>query len=181
MSSFRNLYDPSDKPDNFEVLPAGAYTVKITGCEMKKTKAEDGEYLHVEMTVVEGEYANQKVFDRLNLANRNPTAVKIARSQFAALREAVGVLEPRDPVDLMGIRFQIVLKCEKRKDKPDQMTNAIQRYVKRGETPVTPQQNGGNAPWSRNAPNPTTAEPFPHLNANDIDDANADDGIGIPF
>lgn len=154
MSSFRNLYDPNDKPDNFEVLPAGAYTVKITGCGMKKTKAGDGEYLQVEMTVIEGEYANQKVFDRLNLANPNERAVKIARAQFAALREAVGILEPRDPTDLMGIRFQVMVKCVKRNDRPDEMTNEIQRYIKRGETATTPQQNDSNAPWSRNAPNP---------------------------
>lgn len=153
MTSLRGLYDPTDKADSgFEVLPAGIYTVKVTAGEMKKTKKGNGEYLQVEMTVVEGEHADRKIFDRFNLVNPSAEAVKIARGQFAALREAVGVLDPVDIAALMGPRFQVKVKCVKRNDKPDEMTNEVAGYIKRGQTATTPPQQSAGAPWARNAP-----------------------------
>lgn len=156
MSSLTNYYDLNDKPENgFDVLPAGTYTVKITDGEMKRNKKNTGQYLQVEMTIVEGEHRERKIFDRFNLDNPSREAVRIARGQFAALREAVGVLEPKNIAEMKNIRFQVAIKCVRRTDKPDEMANEVQRYIKRGETPETPRQQGGDAPWSRSTgPNP---------------------------
>lgn len=153
MADLRGYYDPKDEASSgFEVLPAGLYTVKITNGEWKQTKSGNGEYLQLEMTVADGEHAGKVIIERLNLKNPSQEAVRIARSQFAALRQAVGVLDPKDSADLENIRFQLLLKCEKRSDDPTKMTNAVQRYIKKGETVSTPQQQSGDAPWARNAP-----------------------------
>lgn len=160
MAGLRGLYDPNDKPNSgFEVLPAGQYTVKVTGGEMKHTKKGDGQYLQIEMTVVDGQHTGAIIFDRFNLVNPSQEAVRIAKGQFASLREAIGVREPNDIPDLMGPRFQLVLKCEKRNDEPGKMTNVVQRYIKRGQTATTPQQSSDAAPWARNAPKPDAPSP----------------------
>ena len=148
-ADLRNFYDPNDKPNDFEVLPEGVYSVKITGSDWKDTRKGDGKYLQFEMTIVEGEHKGNKIFDRFNLVNPSDQAVRIARGQFASLREAVGVLNPKDPAELMNIRFQLVLRCVKRNDRPDEMTNEVKRYIKKGEGPATPPQNDGDAPWAR--------------------------------
>lgn len=152
--NLRNYYSADDKAEDFDVLPNGAYTVKVTGGEMRPTKNGDGEYLQIEMTVVEGEHQGRKIFDRFNLRNKNDMAVRIAKSQFAAFREAVGVLDPKDIPDFQNIRFQLVLKCVKRNDRPDEMTNVVGRYIKKGQTATTPQQHTEAAPYSRNASKP---------------------------
>ncbi len=154
MAKIAGMYDPDAAPGMFEVLPAGTYTVKVTNGEMKPTKNRDGEYLQIEMTIVDGEYKERKLFARFNLVNKSKEAVRIANGEFASLREAVGVLNPKDTAELMGPRFQVVVKCVKRNDRPDEMTNEIQRYIKRGQTQTTPQQQSGAAPYARSiAPN----------------------------
>ena len=61
---------------SFDPLPAGKYLAAVTASEMKPTKKGDGSYLEVELTILEGEYKDRKVWDRLCLNNPNATAVK---------------------------------------------------------------------------------------------------------
>ena len=158
MPDLRNYYSKDDKPTTgVEILPAGTYTVKVTAGDWKDVKDKPrNKYLQIIMVIVDGEHKDKVIIDRFNLENDNDQAVAIAKGQFAALREAIGVLEPRDPADLMNIRFQLVLKCEKRRDDTSKMTNTVSRYIKKGETATTPQQQSGDAPWSRNAAKPET-------------------------
>lgn len=152
MAVLMGAYDEQAKADSgFEALPAGTYTVRITDGDWKDTKKGDGKYLQIGMTVIEGDYNGRKIFSRFNLQNKSQEAVKIANSQFAALREALGILHPKDTEDLKGPRFQVVLRCVKRNDNGE-MTNEIGRYVKKGETATTPQQVASAPPWKRNAP-----------------------------
>ena len=158
MADLRGYYETDDQPSvGYEVLPAGEYVVKIERAEWRETKNQDGHYLQINMTVVDGERRGALIVDRLNLRNKNEVAVRIARGQFAALREAVGVSNPKDTADMENIRFRVVLKCTRRNDDPDKMTNEVTRYIKHGETAATPQQKDGNPPYKRNAPPP--AEP----------------------
>ena len=85
---------------DFEPLPAGKYTVVLTGSDWKKTKSGNGSYLELEFEVIEGEFKGRKLWARLNLDNPSQMAVKIARSELSALCRAVNVLQPRDSVEL---------------------------------------------------------------------------------
>jgi len=153
MADLRGVYDVNDEPSmGFEVLPEGTYTVKITAVDWKKTKKEDGQYLQITMEVLDGAHQGSVIIDRLNLKNKSDMAVKIAKGQFAALRHAVGVLDPKDSFELVGPRFQIFLKCEKRSDDPTKMSNVVQRYIPKAQQSTAPQQQQGDAPWSNNAP-----------------------------
>jgi hypothetical protein len=80
---------------SFDPLPAGKYIAAITGSETKPTKNGDGNYLQLEFTILDGEYKDRKVWDRLCLNHPNPQTVKIARGNLSALCRAVGVMQPR--------------------------------------------------------------------------------------
>lgn len=96
--------------DAFDVLPAGWYNVRITGSEMKPTKDASGSYLSLTMTVIDGPATNRKIFDRLNLNNKNPKAVEIAYQTLSAICHAAGVIQLQDSTQLHGIPIQVKVK-----------------------------------------------------------------------
>jgi len=80
-----------EEPRNdFENVPAGWYDVVISGSELKATKT-GGQQMILEMTVTNGEYANRKLWYRINTENKNPEAVRIGMDQLLRLTSAIGV------------------------------------------------------------------------------------------
>lgn len=98
--------------DSFDPLPAGWYPVIISDSEMKPTKNGNGQYLQLELTVIEGEYEGRKAWDRLNLDNPNQTAVEIAQRALSAICRAVGVLTPSDSTELHDRPFEVKLSVK---------------------------------------------------------------------
>lgn len=86
----------------FDVLPAGKYVVQIDASEMKPTKNGDGQYLWLELGILDGEYAGRKLFDRLNIINKNQQAVEIAQRTLSAICHATGQLHVSDSEQLHG-------------------------------------------------------------------------------
>ena len=135
----------------FDPLPAGKYLAVITGTEMKPTKNGDGSYLEIEFTVLEGEHKDRKVWDRLCLNHPNPQTVKIARGNLSALCRAVGVMQPRDSVELHNIPLMVTVKLKKREDTGD-LTNEVKGYAKKESAIGKPQQaapTDTTPPWRR--------------------------------
>jgi hypothetical protein len=134
----------------FEPLPAGKYVAIITASEMKPTKAGTGHYLELAFQVIDGPSKNRTVRGRLNLDNPNATAVQIARAELSAVCRAVGVLAPKDSVDLHDLPLVITVKCKKRDDTGD-LTNEITGYTKKEAPPLANTQPpaGGTPPWRR--------------------------------
>ena len=118
---------------NFEPLPAGKYLAAITESEMKPTKN-----------------GNRVLWARLNLNNPNATAEKIARSELSAICHAVGVMQPRDSIELHNLPLVIVVKLKKRED-TGELTNEIRGYERKAsagqaqQAPVT----DNTPPWKR--------------------------------
>lgn len=88
-------------------LPAGFYKAAITRAELKDNKptAKDpnGKYLEVEFDINEPfEYGNRKFWDKFNLINTNPVAVKIGKEQLADLAQALGIAMLGDAEELIG-------------------------------------------------------------------------------
>ena len=94
---------------DFSPLPVGNYTVVITTSEMKPTKPGNGQYLQLTLQVVEGEYKNRLIFDRLNIQNQNDVAQQIAQKALSSICRAVGVMHPRDSEELHDKVFQVKL------------------------------------------------------------------------
>ena len=134
---------------SFELIPAGKYLAAITESEMKPTKSGAGSYLQLTFTILEGEYKNRILWARLNLNNPNATAVKIARSGLSAICHAVGVMQPRDSVELHNVPLVISVKVKKRAD-TGELTNEIKGYAPKAAAAAQPQQaTGDTPPWRR--------------------------------
>ena len=79
MAIFAQTFDANTvEPSNFDVFPAGKYLAQIVSSEMRPTKDGRGQYLFLELDILEGPFAGRKLFDRLNLVNDNPDTVDIA-------------------------------------------------------------------------------------------------------
>ena len=149
-----------------DLIPAGTYLMQIVASDLKTTKAGDGQYLELQLDILEGPHAGRKLWDRLNLVSRTQQAVDIARRTFSAICHAVGVLQIRDSEQL---HFRPLLVTVKVKPAgPDkrgvhrEARNEIAGYVAasgRGTPPRTPAPSAGatqpasrgmeNTPWRK--------------------------------
>jgi len=128
------------------VLPPADYIAVITNSEMKPTKDQQGEYLELEFTVIDGPMADRKVWHRMNLVNQNETAVRIARAELSAICRCVGVMQPKDSSDLHD--KPLVIRLAIRKDDPS-------RNDVKGFKPV----NGQAAPQTATAKPAASPQP----------------------
>lgn len=99
-----SFFDSNDVEDSeFQPLPRGDYTLTVVDSQVKPTKAATGTYMQVEFSV---EGSGKKLFDRFNITNPNPTAVKIGKSQLKQLCVVAGKPVLQDPHDLVGSRVK---------------------------------------------------------------------------
>ena len=123
-----NMDFSNDQPlAEFGALPDGEYTAMITGIEQRDTKAGDGSYLNVELTVLDGEFAQRKVWDVINLWNPNAKAVEIARRTMRSIADAVGVGPRVDDTDALMDR-PLVIKVALEKQDGYKDRNRINAY-----------------------------------------------------
>lgn len=135
----------------YEPLPAGKYLAEITASEQKKTKSGSSNYLELEYTVIDGPFKGRKAWDRLCLNHPNELTQKIARGNLSAICHAVGVMQPRDSVELHNLPMVITVKCKKRQD-TGEISNEVKGYAKRESAVGQPQQapvNDQTPPWAR--------------------------------
>ena len=76
-------------------------------------------------------------------------AVQIARADLSAICRAVGVLAPKDSVDLHNLPLVIHVRCKKRTD-TGEIVNEVKGYAKK-EAPltVTTAAPSASPPWKR--------------------------------
>lgn len=79
-----------------EMLPVGDYTMQITQSDLRDTKAGDGQYIWLELEILGPKYAGRRYWERLNLFNKNDTAVRIAKKTLGSICKAVGIAEFQD-------------------------------------------------------------------------------------
>jgi len=141
----RNVEPAAD----FEPLPAGKYLAAIIESEMKPTKNGGGQYLQLTFQMLDGPYKGRFAWAPLNLDNANPTTVKIARGELSAICRAVGVMAPKDSVELHNLPLVITVKLKKRQD-TGELTNEIKGYAaKDAEASPAPQAASNTPPWRR--------------------------------
>ena len=94
----------------FEVIPGGKYPVQIVASEMKLTSDGDGQYLSLEHEIIDGQYKGRKLWNNLNLKNRNPQTVEIAQRELSAICHATGKLHVADSEDLHFIPMLVTVR-----------------------------------------------------------------------
>ena len=103
-------HEPSQ---SFDPVPDGWYAVTVTGAEWAPTKA--GPQLLKLTLEIDGnahpQFANRKLWDRLNLNNTNQQAREIAQRTLSSICHAVGKLQLAGISDLLGARLRCKAKA----------------------------------------------------------------------
>ena len=134
--------------DDFEPITPGDYVALIVASEKKETKAKTGYYLEFTFQIVEGEFKERRIWDRLNLWNANKTAVKIANQRLAEIRQATGVLNPSSSEELHDKPLLLKVVTRTRSD-TGELTNEIKKVSSVASVPVETKPETTNAsPWN---------------------------------
>jgi len=132
-----------------EVIPAGKYLAAITESEFKPTKSGGGQYLELTFQLLDGEHKGRNLWARLNLQNPNETAMTIARSDLSAICRAVGVMTPKDSLELHNIPLVIDVRVKKRAD-TGELANEVKGFAKKDAAPAQLAQAAASTPpWAR--------------------------------
>ena len=139
-------------PDSGQLdpVPAGWYNVAVDESELKPTNDGLGARLAVRFTILDGQFANRKIYTGFNIRNANPVAQEIAFKQLSALAHAVGVLQVQDSQQLHGIPLKVRVKIRPPKDGYDAQ-NDITAYKNINED-VGNTGGGAAAPAAPGAP-----------------------------
>ncbi len=153
-----------------DLLPPGKYVVQIVASEMRVTKDGMGQYLWLELDVLEGECQGRKLFDRLNLVNNNPQTVELAQRTLSAICHATGRMQVQDSEELHLIPMLADVKVQPPKNGYGE-SNSVRYAALDGSAPApvtrpaaaaprpapatrpaaTPAATPAAAPWRRNA------------------------------
>jgi len=87
----------------FDLLPAGKYLAQVIDSEVVPTKAGTGQMLKLTFEIMDGEYANRRLWARLNIANENAQA------------QQIGVTKLTDSLELHEKPVLVTVKVRKAK------------------------------------------------------------------
>jgi hypothetical protein len=132
MSGNLSGFDASQVPEQqeFAAVPAGQYVAIATASAFKPTKNGQGEFLQFDFEIIDGEFKGRKLWARLNLRNRNATAVDIAQRELGAICRAVGVIKPNDSAELHNRPITLTVDVEL--DDRNRQSNIIKKYEPAG-------------------------------------------------
>lgn len=174
MANLGTTFDATavDPTSTYEVLPPGKYPVQIVGSEMRPTRDGQGQYLWLELDVLEGTHMGRRLFDRLNLVNANPQTVEIAQRTLSAICHATGRMQVQDSEELHLIPMLAEVTVQPPKNgyaesnriryRPLERTGApatqsptarpaqpAQPRAPQPQAPASPAAGFANAPWKR--------------------------------
>ena len=115
MAFLDTAFDVNELPqsdNNFDPLPAGWYTTKIAGAEIKTTKNGTGQYISVRYDIIGPSHQGRVVFGNINIKNANPKAEEIGRQQLGEIMRAIGLARVTDTDQLIGGNVQIKLSVK---------------------------------------------------------------------
>jgi len=139
-------------------IPAGVYLAQAVESDVVPTKS-GGQMAKFTFQVLQGPYANRKVFANINIRNANQDAERIGQSQLSALCHAVGLVGQLNDTAQLHLR-PVMIRVKIRKDDTGQYgdRNEVTGY----EAAQTPAQGAGGAtfPPSRPPAAPAAAHTF---------------------
>lgn len=155
--SFNTSEAPVMPSGNRGPLPAGTYEMMVIASDVKAAKSGNGEYIELEMQVLDGEHSGRRHWERLNVVNSNKQAEDIAKAALAQLCSAVGLPVVEDTDELHDKPFMARVEI----DRKDPTRNRIMGYAPAGAAapaapaarpaapPVRPAAPAGAKPWAR--------------------------------
>ena len=155
MAIFAQTFDANTvAPSNFDVFPAGKYLAQIVASEMRPTKDGRGQYLYLELDILDGQFAGRKLFDRLNLVNDNPDTVDIAKRALSSICRATGQMQVKDSEQLHLIPLIADVRVRPPKGQYGE-SNSIRYLPRNAAAPATRAPGAyASAPAPATAPSP---------------------------
>lgn len=92
-------------------IPAGTYIAQIVQSEMRDTRT-GGQYLSLELDIIDGEFRGRKLWDNLNLVNSNAQAAEIAQRTLSAICHAIGQMTVQDSEQLHFKPMRVTVKVQ---------------------------------------------------------------------
>jgi hypothetical protein len=136
MADLGDTFDPNAIPEderNFDPVPAGEYLLQVVESDLNRKG--NNEMLKLTIDVMDGPFANRKIFENLNIRHENPTAQGIAQRALADLCIAVGVAGLRNSEELHFKPFIGRVKIQEDKTGQYGPQNRIARYRPRSNQP----------------------------------------------
>ena len=147
-------------PDSFDPIPPGDYKVQIVQSEMRPTKNGNGQYLWLELDVIDGQHQGRKLWDRVNLVNPNPQAQQIGEKILAQICQATGELTASD-----SEQFHLKPMLAKVKVQPASGQYDASNQIKGYRSVNAEQQPGQTAQPAQAQPQAQTAQAAPQAEA----------------
>lgn len=145
-----------DTENKFAAIPAGWYKAMVMESDVKDNKSNTGQYVKFVFEVMEGQYANRKIWTYINFQHKNPDAAAIGQRDLGALAKAAGILSDfSDTNQLHAIPVEIKVAVKLAEGIYDE-GNVIKDY-----RPATGQATYGVAPVPQPAAPPYHLLPPP--------------------
>ena len=159
MAKLGFTFDSSNQQgqDAQDVLPAGDYLMQVVQSEVRSTKDGSGQYIWLEMDILDGEHAGRKYWERLNIWNSNPQAVEIANRALTSLTRACGLVAVEDTEEMHFKPFKVRMGVSKRKDTGELQNRATYLAAEGGPAASAPQRTPAMAGAPAGRPAPTAA------------------------
>ena len=149
-------FDVKNMPESsgdFEPLPAGTYSARITNVDLKDTKAGNGQYLALRFDITGPTHQGRVVFSNLNIKNPNPKAEEIAHADLGDIMRAIGLAKFKNTDQLVGGDLNIKLTVKN--DETYGNKNEVKGYSaiagsaipKPAAKPKEEAPSGSQAPW----------------------------------
>jgi len=106
---------------------------------------------------LEGPAQGRKIWERLNLKNPNPTAVKIAQQSLSKIASAIGIVAPKHSDELLNrqLMVEVIVKSPSERDRAngyDQERNEIKSFAPVDNVASYADVKAGVAPTSSTPP-----------------------------
>ncbi|WP_051311723.1 DUF669 domain-containing protein [Zooshikella ganghwensis] len=142
-------YDPNI--NFFTPIPAGDYLAMIDKADVKMNKAGTGHYIAFSYIILEGQYAERRVFDNQNISHPNQQAENIGRRAISAIGQALGNPNVQDSDQLLNqpLVIKVTIRNNKQSNEPE---NVIRGWASKDSYQSAAANPMGNMPPTQQTP-----------------------------
>ncbi|WP_212723003.1 DUF669 domain-containing protein [Zooshikella ganghwensis] len=136
-------YDPNI--NFFTPIPAGDYLAMIDKADVKMNKVGTGHYIAFSYIILEGQYAERRVFDNQNISHPNQQAENIGRRAISAIGQALGNPNVQDSDQLLNqpLVIKVTIRNNKQSNEPE---NVIRGWASKDSYQSAAANPMGNMP-----------------------------------
>lgn len=151
-----NVDDIPASTNNFELLPVGWYTAKITEASLGPNSKGTGDCIKTRFDITGPSHQGRCVFTYLNIKHQTPKTEEIGRQQLGDIMRAIGASKITDTDQLIGGDLQIKIGVQKGTGQYEDSNNVKGFKAIEGsrppsmETASSEPSSSSTAPWIKN-------------------------------